>query len=343
MGSAGAFAFAASGNPAPAFNVSGNPAPAFNVSGALPNGVNFAGGGLTGTPLAGSGGLYPLTVTATNVDGTNIQSFSLIVNEAPSITSTNRVTFGVGTNVSFTLKAGGYPPSIFSETGALPGGVSLNTNSGLLGGPVAVAAGASYPLVITASNGIAPNATQSFTLTTTNLPPVPGVIVLTTVKNAPLSVPVASLTAGSTDAYSLPLNIPAVNATSTNGSPVTLGGGNVGYTPAAGFTGRDQFTYTLTDSIGGTAQGTIIVLVTASAQPAYNTLAANYNRSLNQIQISFTGLPNQSYVVQSSATVTGPYADVPPGTDIVASSTGLVQATVTPVGAIDFFRIRTGP
>ena len=62
----------------------------------------------------------------------------------------------------------GTPTAALSESGALPSGVTFvdngNGTATLAGTPAASTAG-TYPLTITAANGVTPNATQSFTLT----------------------------------------------------------------------------------------------------------------------------------------------------------------------------------
>jgi hypothetical protein len=73
-------------------------------------------------------------------------------------------TFRVGIGGSFTATAAGYPAPTFSETGALPGGVTLNPTTGVLSGTPAAGSGGVYHITIIASNGVLPNATQSFTL-----------------------------------------------------------------------------------------------------------------------------------------------------------------------------------
>ena len=84
---------------ASSFNVTaiGYPAPTLSVTGTLPDGLTYDDGLLSGTPAAGSGGVYPLTITASNGFGSDdIQSFTLEVNEAPAITSATAATFTVG-------------------------------------------------------------------------------------------------------------------------------------------------------------------------------------------------------------------------------------------------------
>jgi hypothetical protein len=84
---------------------------------------------------------------------------------APVITSASSTTFTVGTVGTFSVTATGSPLPTLSETGALPSGVTFNTVTGVLSGTPATGSNGSYPVTLTASNGVSPNATQSFTLT----------------------------------------------------------------------------------------------------------------------------------------------------------------------------------
>jgi hypothetical protein len=151
----------------------GTPVASLTETGALPHGVTFTDNGngtasLAGIPAAGTGRTYPLTIRATSTSGSTSQSFTLTVNEAPTITSANSTTFTVGTNGSFTVTTTGFPLDPITETGALPSGVTFvdngNNTATLSGTPAAGTAG-TYPITITASNGVLPNATQAFTLT----------------------------------------------------------------------------------------------------------------------------------------------------------------------------------
>lgn len=150
----------------------GSPTPTLSKTGALPNAVTFTNNGngtatLAGTPAAGTGGTYPITITAQNGASPNAtQNFTLTVSQAPTITSAARTTFTVGTAGTFTVTTAGYPAAAISESGALPSGVMLTDN----GNGTATLAGTatapgSFPITITASNGVSPAAVQSFILT----------------------------------------------------------------------------------------------------------------------------------------------------------------------------------
>ncbi|MFZ0911594.1 MAG: hypothetical protein WAN24_19145 [Candidatus Acidiferrales bacterium] len=144
----------------------GSPAPTLTASGSLPSGVtlNTDTGILGGAPATGTGGVYPLTLTASNgVNPNATQSFTLNVNEEPVITSASATTFSLGSAGSFTVTASGFPLPTFSETGALPAGVTLNSTSGVLGGTPSTSG--VYSIQIVATNSLGSSASQAFTLT----------------------------------------------------------------------------------------------------------------------------------------------------------------------------------
>jgi predicted outer membrane repeat protein len=127
-------------------------------SGLKPNipGSNF-------TLSVGTGGDGLEVVSGTTLHAT---SNGFEVTDAPAITSANHAAFTVGVSSSFTVKTTGVPVPAISESGALPAGVTLTDNgngTATLGGIPTT--GGTFNLTITASNGVSPNATQSFTLT----------------------------------------------------------------------------------------------------------------------------------------------------------------------------------
>jgi hypothetical protein len=100
---------------------------------------------------------------------------NLVGTAAPAITSSASTTLAVGTAGTFTVTSTGAPVAALSETGTLPSGVTFADNgdgtAALSGTPGAGTAG-TYPVTLTASNGIAPDATQNFTLTISQAPAI---------------------------------------------------------------------------------------------------------------------------------------------------------------------------
>jgi hypothetical protein len=150
------------------FTASGYPAPTFSESGPLPTGVSLSSSGvLSGRPT--QGGLFPITVSASNTVGSaSSTSFTLTVDEAPSITSSSSTTCSVGSTCSVTVQASGYPtPTLsLSPSSTLPSGLSLTdqgNGTATISGTPASGTGGSYQLGISASSS-AGSAAQTFNL-----------------------------------------------------------------------------------------------------------------------------------------------------------------------------------
>ena len=142
-------------------------------NGALPSGLSFVDNGdgmatLSGTPGLGAQGMYPVTIIASNgVSPDATQGFTLTVGQAPAITSASSTTFTVGSPGSFTVTTTGDPPPSISFSGTLPSGVNLVDNgdgTATLSGTPSTGTQGSHLIGITASNGVPPEASQSFTL-----------------------------------------------------------------------------------------------------------------------------------------------------------------------------------
>ena len=136
----------------------GYPTPTFTDTN-LPAGLNLTTSGLlTGLPTAGDG-VYTFGVTATNSVGSDPETFTLTVDQLPSITTTS-TTFTVGTTNSFQILATGYATPTFTDTN-LPAGLNL-TSSGLLTG-LPTAGDGVYTFGVTATNSVGAD-TETFTL-----------------------------------------------------------------------------------------------------------------------------------------------------------------------------------
>src|SRR6185437_16232968 len=149
---------------------------------ALPAGVSFVNHGdgtatLSGAPAVGTGNQYSFSIIASNGVTPNAnQGFVLTVNEAPRITSANAATFTENVAGTFTVTAPAFPTvTSLTETGNLPSGVTFVDNgdgTATLAGTPDAATGGTYPITITAGNGIGTDATQSFTLTVQQAPQI---------------------------------------------------------------------------------------------------------------------------------------------------------------------------
>src|SRR5438270_1566108 len=170
------------------------PKSTLSLTGTLPGGVTFtplANGTatLSGTAAAGSKGVYFLTITAVNGTLPNaVQLFTLTVQDtapvlhAPAVICPASTTFTAETDGSFTIHTTGVPTATLSLTGTQPSWLSFIDNTdgtATLTGIPDPGGAPSYPLTITATNGVAPDATQSFTLFVVNPPPA-----ITSVNNA---------------------------------------------------------------------------------------------------------------------------------------------------------------
>lgn len=143
-------------------------------TGALPPGLSFVNNNdgtatISGTP-SGSGN-FPIVITANNGVAPNAtQNFTITLQSAPVFTSATTTTFTVGVSGTFTVTTSASPAvtTITRSGAALPGGVTFvdngNGTATLSGTPAAGTAGP-YASSFTASNGVPPDGTQSFTLT----------------------------------------------------------------------------------------------------------------------------------------------------------------------------------
>ena len=114
----------------------GYPIPTLTSS-ALPSGISLVDnhngtGSLTGTPAPTTGGVYSITITATNGVGAPVnQTFALTVYQAPTLSAPSSVTVTEGVEMTpVTVDYAGYPSPIVKAAG-LPKGLALvNNNNG---------------------------------------------------------------------------------------------------------------------------------------------------------------------------------------------------------------------
>ena len=253
----------------------GSPAPSLTESGPLPSGVTFTDNGngtgtLGGIPATGTGKTYPITFIAGNgVGSAASQSFTLTVDEAPTITSANTATFTVGTSGSFTVMTAGFPASTLTETGALPSGVTFAggaNGTGTLSGTPASGSVGTYSITFTASNGVGMPATQTFTLTVGTAP------VITSASSTTFTVG----TAGTFTVTGTGTPVPSLTEVGALPSGVTFvdngnGTGTLAGTPATGTGMSYSITFKATNSGGSTSQNFTLAVDQAPAISSSNS------------------------------------------------------------------------
>ena len=327
-GSAGNFSVTTTGFPTGA-------SMAISEAGALPTGVTFVNNNngtasLAGTPAAGTGGSYPITITADNgVAPSATQSFTLTVQQAPTITSANSTTFTVGTAGTFSVTATGVPGGAsiaLSEAGALPGGVAFvdngNGTATLAGAPDA-GSGGSYALTITANNGVAPNATQAFTLNVNEAPAI------TSANNTTFKVGTAGTFTVTTSGF--PTNASMLIA-ETGALPggVTFTNNNNGTATLAGTpTANGVFALTITANNGvGTPASQSFTLTVNESPTITSANSATFQVGVaSTFTVTTTGFPTNASmaIIESGA--------LPGGVTFVNNNNGTATLSGTPAAA----------
>ncbi len=255
----------------------GTPTPTFSLSGSLPTGVTFntTTGVLSGTPAAGTAATYNVTITATNgVNPDATQNFTLTVAagaSAPTFTSPNNTTFTTGSAGSFNVTASGSPSATFSTTGTLPSGVTLSAG-GVLSGTPAAGTGGTYAFTITATNGINPDATQSFTLTVNQAPAITSATSTNFLVGSAGSFAVTATGFPTSFTYGVTGSLPA--GVTLNTSTGVLSG-----TPDAGTSGAYPITLTASNGVGSAASQsfTLRVFSTVSYPTAGSTITQDFD------------------------------------------------------------------
>ena len=147
-------------------NASGNPAPTYSLT-IFPSGmtINSTSGLIQWTPS--STGNFDVTVVASNgISPDAAQSFTINVQSsttfAPIITSTAVTSGTVGQLYTYDVETDANPNPTYSLT-TFPSGMTINSTTGLIQW-TPLSAG-NFDVTVVASNGINPDATQSFSVT----------------------------------------------------------------------------------------------------------------------------------------------------------------------------------
>jgi RHS repeat-associated protein len=249
-----------------------------SVSGKLPAGVvpTIIGNTLTlsGKPAAGSGGIYNITVTASNsaVSKTTL-SLQLIVAQAPAITSAADAIFAEGRPGAFTIKATGFPIASIA-TRLLPSWLTFTDNgngTATLTGtpPVGAARTTPYSFQITAMSGSTPTLPQTFHLTVDRPPTLTTHGSLSFTAGKPAIAFTATAVPGMPAATTL-----TESGTLPAGMSFTIAGlkGTLSGTPQASTGGT--YNFTVTASSNAASKTVVTFTITVQQAPAITSAAS---------------------------------------------------------------------
>ena len=215
----------------------------------------------------------------------------------------------------------------YSASG-LPTGISIDPVSGLISGTLASSASTQgpgghgiYTIVVSASDGLGGLASQTFTLTASNIAPTAS---NATVPVAEDSVASGSLLSNASDADGDALTFVATSQP-THGTLVLNANGSYSYTPAANYNGSDSFNYRVTDADGGTTTATLSFNVTPvyDAPIAGAPIAAVTANDSSAVSLNVTG----NFTNVDNAVLTYSASGLPAGLAI-NTSTGLISGTL---------------
>ena len=205
--------------------------------------------------------------------------------------------------------------AVAPSAGIPSGVVQFKIDGAAAGSPVALASGAAAYSVSTLAHGahtvVAEYAGDAnFTGATNtlaasqiiNTPPVAAAHSLERSGAQGVKARLTTLLAGDSDADGDALTA-TLAAASAAGGTVVVSHGWVYYTPAAGSTNADSFTYSLADTYGATVTGTVSVTIKADVTESRNlSIEATGDGGMRLV---FSGIPNRTYTIQYTQDLRG--------------------------------------
>ncbi|MDP9838671.1 hypothetical protein J2T09_003443 [Neorhizobium huautlense] len=315
-----------------AVSVSGGTSPySYAVtSGSLPAGLalNTSTGVISGTPT--TGGYAAFTVAATDANSaTGSASYTLaIAAVVPGAPTIGAATAGDGgATVSFTAPSANGGAAITGYTfTASPGGATATGAAS----PITVTGltnGTAYTFTVVATNSVGSSAASAASNSVTPAAAV----------QLPVATNVSATVAANSLANPIALNITggAANSVAIASNPAhgtaCIAGTSITYTPTAGYSGADSFTYTATNTAGTSTAATVSITVSAPTfafSPAAGTLTgATVGTAYSQTVAASGGASPYTYAVSSGSLPAGLTLDM---------STGVISGTLTTAGNASF-------
>ena len=171
-----------------------------------------------------------------------------------------------------------------------------------------------------------------------NLPPVPGSYTLIIRKDQVGTIAATRLVSAASDPEGSTITVDAVNTVSVQGGAIKWGAGIIAFTPKPGYTGDDSFQYTLKDSQGATAVGTVRITINPPAASP-NQLGVIVDGD-GAITVRFAGIPRLLYDIQARSSLTGGEWTTLNLNPVAAGVNGVIEFTDTDTAnnTIRFYR-----
>ena len=309
-------------------DASGHPAPTWSLDAAAEAAgvsVYTSTGLVTWTPVDNQGGPQPVTLTATNGSGFDTESFTLVVNEAPTIVSpAGGGVLVAGDPYTYDVSATGYPPPTYTlDATSLGKGIAINGTNGIVTWTPTVAHVGTHDIVVTAANGTLPNNPQLTQVEVFRKPSINSTPATSAVVGTPYyhdvnadGVPAPTF---SLDAASLAADLTINNAS-----------GVISWTPAPGQGGFQDVTVTATNAHGTDTQDFQIEVTEAPVITSMPARAAAVDATYTY-DVEASGHPH-TFSLDSDSVALGLGIDA--GTGVItwtpsAGDEGIVEVTVS--------------
>ena len=296
------------------------------TTGSLPAGLSLSGGtgAISGTPTAS--GTPKFTVQVTDAKGViATKQFSITIAAGLIITTPPGLPDAAG-GVAYSVTisaAGGSPPYTWSiSNGSLPGGMTLNSATGVLSGTPASSGNFQFTVQVTDTTSV--SAGKQFTLNVTQP------LSFTTAPTLPAGAPATPYTTAlSATGGTLPYTWTITGGALPNGLGLNTSSGLISGTPAT--TGTFSFTVQVTDNAQTKAAKAFTISIIPHALPQVNIVGVPQTSRAAQ-QISFSVTLSSGYPLDITGEITlsfQPDAVVPADDAAIQFSTGGRNASFT--------------
>jgi hypothetical protein len=289
------------------------------TTGTLPAGLslNASTGAITGTPTTQGSSTFTITATdsTTPTAMTATHQYTVTINAALAITTSSLANGTVGTSYSATVVAtGGTTPYSWSiSSGALPGGLTLDANTGTISGTPTASGTFNFTADVTDAGGATIGAALSITV---NVAPL-----VITSSTLPSGVQGSSYSATvNTSGGTPPVTFAVTTGTLNAGLTLNASTGVISGTPTT--VGSSTFTITATDSTTPTAQ-------TTTATYTLTVTAANNGELNGQYAFVVGGFDGSGYANSAGSITADGNGHITSGVVDTNDNSGVTSLTLT--------------